>query len=179
MPPPLAAPSAPPAVQAYAFACIQAAGLAGWAFGWDRAIRRLGCCRYRVRTITLSRHFVARFCEESPQLICRTVLHEIAHALAYTHHQETGHGPHWRNYCTCLGIAGEKARCNCPDFAPQNRKAPTYRYALCHCETGEVFHRYQRRPRLSARKLKQTYIIGRKAETLGMLRVVALAPDAT
>lgn len=178
LPPPLSAPATPDAVQDYALACMQATGLSAWQFGWDRAIRRLGCCRYRLRRITLSRHFVARFCVEHPQLICRTVLHEIAHALAFIHHKETGHGRFWKHYCALLGIPDEKSRCKCADFAPQNRPAPTYRYALCHCETGEVFHRYQRRPRRSARKLRQTYILGRKAETLGKLCIVPVSSES-
>ena len=46
--------------------------------------------------------------------------------------------------------------------------------ALCHAETGEVFYRYQRRPRFTSRKLSQTYIVVRKDETLGMLTIVKL-----
>ena len=174
LPPWLTAPCTPESVQDYAVACMQALLPEDWLFGWDRAVRRLGCCRYRTHSITLSRHFVARFCEEDPQLICRTVLHEIAHALAYIHHKETGHRRYWKHYCALLGIAGEKARCQCADFAPPARRTPVYRYALCHRDTGEVFYRYQRRPRLNARKLKQTYIIGRKAETMGHLCIVEL-----
>lgn len=170
----LTAPCSPESVQDYAVACMQTLGLRDWRFGWDRAIRRLGCCHYRTRTITLSRHFVARFCEEAPQLICRTVLHEIAHALAYIHHKETGHGRRWKHYCALLGIADEKSRCKCPDFAPANRTTPVYRFALCHRDTGEVFHRYQRSPRFTPQKLAAIYIVGRKTETFGKLCIKAL-----
>ena len=164
-------------MQGYAEACLRVLGLGDWAFGWDRAVRRLGCCHYRTRTITLSRHFVARFCAEAPQLIRRTLLHEIAHALAYIHHKETGHGRRWQHYCSLLGIAGEKSRCKCADFAPESRKSPTYRYALCHRDTGEIFHRYQRRPRFTPEKLAATYIVGRKKETFGKLCIKVLRPE--
>ncbi|MBR7108638.1 MAG: SprT-like domain-containing protein [Akkermansia sp.] len=164
----------PDSVQVFARTCMDSAGLTDWCFGWDRAVRRLGCCHYAKRRITLSRHFVARFLHENPLLICHTLLHEIAHALAYIHCKETGHGRFWKQFCTQLGIPNEKARCKCPDFAPQHRPAPTYRYALCHAETGEVFYRYQRRPRFTSRKLSQTYIVGRKDETLGKLTIVRL-----
>lgn len=153
---------------------MEAAGLTNWRFGWDRAVRRLGCCHYAKRRITLSRHFVARFLQEAPQLICHTLLHEIAHALAYIHCKETGHGRFWKQYCAQLGIPNEKARCKCPDFAPQHRPTPTYRYALCHAETGEVFRYYTRRPRLTPAKLAHTYIVGRKQETYGRLCILPL-----
>lgn len=156
-------------VAAYATACLGAVGLHDWSFGWDRAIRRLGCCRYQRRLITLSRHFVAHFIQSQPDLIRRTLLHEIAHALAYLYHRETGHGRFWKLYCNLLGISGETSRCRCADFAPQNRPAPTYRFMMCHRETGEVFRKYQRLPRLSEQKLRHTYIVGRKTDTLGQL----------
>lgn len=152
-------------VETQAHACLAAVGLADWSFGWDRAARRLGCCKFQRRLITLSQYFVAHFLKENPQQIRRTLLHEIAHALAYVYHKETGHGKFWKHYCTLLGIAGETARCRCADFAP------SHRYVLCHKITGEIFRRYQRAPRLTPKKLATSYIIGRKKETLGQLCV--------
>lgn len=171
LPPPPALPWSADTVEIYAKECLIAVGLTDWRFGWDRAIRRLGCCRYQRKLITLSQHFVAHFLQENPQQIIRTLLHEIAHALAYVHHKETGHGSIWKHYCTLLGIAGETARCRCSDFAPQDRPSPTYRYVLCHKVTGEIFRRYQRPPRRTPQQLAATYIIGRKKETLGQLCV--------
>ena len=172
--PSLLQPLSPESVQQYAEACIAQLGLNGWTFGWDRAVRRLGCCHYRDKRITLSRHFVARFLLDDPQLIRRTVLHELAHALAFSKVRETGPGRYWRYFCTYLGIGGEKSRCNCADFAPQSRSSRPFRYALCHCETGEVFYRYKSRPRLTPARLKHAYITGRKKETIGRLCIVQL-----
>ena len=156
----------------YALECLAVVGLVDWVFDWDRAIRRLGCCHYGKRCITLSTHFFNHFRISDPELVRRTLLHEIAHALAFSTHREHGHGRVWKNYCAILGIPDEKSRCKCDDFSPAPTASRPYRYALCHVDTGEVFHRYKSRPRLSPTRLSQAYITGRKKETLGKLVVV-------
>lgn len=163
------------AIEKYAALCFAAIGLHDWRFGWDRAVRRLGCCHYRKRCITLSLHFVTYYAERNGELIRRTLLHELAHALAFVHAHENGHGATWRYFCSLLGIPGEKAACKCDDFAPHDFAQRPFRYALCHCETGEVFYRYRSRPRMSSRRLSQAYIRGRKQETLGKLTIIALS----
>jgi hypothetical protein len=157
-------------VAAWASACLVALLPPGWSFGWDRAVRRLGCCQFARRRITLSRYFVAAYLVKDAELVRRTVLHELAHALTMEHHRTTGHGRLWQYYCGLLGIAGERASCRCDDFAPSGRKRPI-RYVLCHRETGEVFRRYRARPCMSTRRLAQCYIRGRREETFGMLIV--------
>ena len=161
-------------VAQYARACMQSCGLAEWAFAWDRAIRRLGCCKMSRRLITLSRHFVAAYIEREPELIRRTILHELAHALAWVNGKERGHGAAWRAWCAALGIPGERASCKCDDFSPSGRRVVQPKYALCHCETGEVYRYYTRQPRMSARKLRLCYIPGKKFETLGKLCLILL-----
>lgn len=81
-------------IEAYARLKLDEYGLHDWQFGWDRARRRLGVCRLQEKSITLSIHFV-RANLEAPHEIQDTVLHEIAHALAW--------GPPWGN--------GPMARC--------------------------------------------------------------------
>lgn len=164
-------PATAESVAAYGAACLVAVGLVGWGFGWDCTVRRLGCCRYQVKRISLSEHFFRKFCVQEPALVRRTILHELAHALAYTQFGELRHGSCWRMFCAALGIGGEKASCRCEDFSPNARP---YRYALCHSQTGAVYHRYKTRPRLSAERLLQTYIRGRKEETLGYLCIKPL-----
>lgn len=164
-------------VAAYAEACLAFLHLEDWSFGWDRAIRRLGCCRCRERRITLSRHFVAAYLSKDGEQIRRTLLHEIAHALAWTHHRSHGHSAIWKRYCAALGIPNERATTRCEDFAPTNRKQRTPRFELCHKETGEVFRTYTRKPRTSARRLRHCYIPGRKSETLGQLIIRELPPQ--
>lgn len=165
-------------VAEYARASMQACGLEGWSFAWDGAVRRLGCCKMTSRVISLSRHFVAAYLEREPEQIRRTTLHELAHALAWLHHRERGHGAAWRLWCAALGIAGEKAACKCEDFTPPERKQKPARFALCHSETGEVYRYYTRQPRLSLRKLKYCYIPGKKEETLGKLCLISLPEGA-
>lgn len=162
----------------YAQACMSACGLDDWQFRWDRAVSRLGCCKMARREISLSRYFVAAYLERDQNLIRRTILHELAHALAWVRYRERGHGAAWRLWCAALGIADEKSACKCESFAPpEHRRAPA-KFALCHCETGEVYRYYSRQPRMSARKLKFCYIPGKKSTTLGKLCVVSLQNEA-
>lgn len=165
----------PADVAAWAELCLAALGLTGWSFGWDRAVRRLGCCSYGKRRITLSRHYVAAYLEKDATMVRRTVLHELAHALAMVKHRERGHGRVWRYYCNLLGIEGEKASCKCDDFAPPSHKQRSVCYELCHRDTGEVFRQYRGKPRLTAGRLAHMYIVGQREETLGklMLRQVS------
>ncbi len=152
----------------WATGCIEALGLVGWSYTTDRATRRLGCCRPGQKRISLSRHFVAYYLGRDAELVRRTVLHELAHALAWERHRSRGHGRVWRRYCAELGIPGERATTQCEDFSPA-RSPRMPRYALVHDETGEVFRTYVSRPRRSAEQLRRCYIPGRKEETLGHL----------
>ncbi len=161
-------------VAAWVERCLVAVGLFGWCFGWDRAVKRLGCCHYTKRRITLSRYYVGAYLAKDAEMVRRTILHELAHALAMVHHRAAGHGRVWKHFCGLLGLEGEKASCRCDDFAPAGYRPRRTRYVLCHRETGEVFHRYVSRPRLSVARLARTYIRGRKDETLGKLVILSV-----
>ena len=167
----------PEAVRQYAELCLLWAGIKhlGWSFDFDRGKRRLGCCNFRYLRISLSLYFVEHYKERNPELILRTIYHELAHALAYVYHRATGHGACWRFYCAQLGIPNERASCSCPDFAPEAERP--FRYAICHTETGEVFRSYKNRPRISAERLAQAYIRGRAEETRGKLCLVELREE--
>lgn len=160
--PPLNSPAFP---AEWAAGCFAALGLSGWSFSTDRATRRLGCCRPNRKLITLSRYFLEHFLPRNPELIRRTLLHELAHALAWERRRSRGHGKIWQHYCAALGIPGERATTCCESFAP----ARPPRYALVHEVTGEVFRTYVSRPRRTAGQLRRCYIPGRKADTLGYL----------
>lgn len=157
-------------VEAYASECMAAVGLQSWHFAWDRALRRLGCCDWLKRRISLSRYFVEYYLSRDIEMIRRTVLHELAHALAMTRHRQTGHRGWWVHYCEQLGIPGEKSSCKCDDFAPASKRRASG-YVLCHCDTGEVFRRYRSKPRRTDAELARIYIRGRKEDTLGKLVV--------
>lgn len=161
------------AVAAHACACLAAVGLANWHFAWDRAVKRMGCCRPARHTISLSRYFVQTYLPLDPQEIHNTLLHEIAHALAWQHHRAHGHGAVWRQYCTLLGLADIRASKPLQDFTPPHlQRRP--RYALCHDQSGEIFCYYKNKPQRRPHQWRHCYIPGRKDETLGHLCLRAL-----
>ncbi len=167
--------SHPREVEAYARTCLEQLGLAGWGFHWDRATRRMGCCWPGRQRISLSRYYAAACLPAHPERLLRTLLHELAHALAWVHQRQSGHGAAWKHWCAELGIAGERATTRVEDFTPPHLRRAA-RYVLCHDETGEIFRHYRSKPRRSARKLRQCYIPGRREETLGHL-VVRQLPE--
>lgn len=162
-------------IVSYAVRCYELLGLADWSFGFDRAARRLGRCCTGEKRITLSRYFVAVYLEIDPAEIHRTLLHEMAHALEWVHLRSSGHGKVWQQCCAELGIPDERATVPCADFSPRPYRPRAVKYVLCHAETGEVFCRYTRKPKRTARELKHYYIPGRKEETLGHLVVRKLS----
>lgn len=74
----------------------------GWTFGFDRAVRRAGVCRYDERRITISRHLAERAEEDE---VRQVLLHEVAHALAG---HRAGHGPRWRARAAAIGYTGSR-----------------------------------------------------------------------
>lgn len=164
--------ASPADVAAYADACLQQLHLEGWHFGWDKTTRRLGCCKMQLRRISLSQYYAEAYASKDPEQLWRTLLHELAHALAWQYHGARGHGPVWRRYCAALGIPGERACARGIEFEAPRREP---RFNLCHCETGEVYRTYTRRPRHSTASLSRCYIPGRRQETLGKLVIKPIA----
>lgn len=150
-------------IERYASACLRDHGLTGWTFAWDHAKRRLGSCRYQDKRITLSRHFVAHNRHRHDQ-IRDTILHEAAHALAWTHHGEKGHGPHWRAWCRELGAVPRASA------LPESVEATPCNYVLRLKDTGEIVGRYYRKPRF-ARQIKRVMLRGRP-DTMGRLELL-------
>lgn len=109
----------------------------GWRFQFDRAKARFGSCRYRKKTITLSRSLV----EMNSQEECEdTVLHEIAHALAGV---DAGHGKKWEEMCRLVGARPVR----CYDGRSIHRPQPAY-WAVCpHCSMKLPFYRMPRAER--------------------------------
>lgn len=76
---------------------------AGWIFGFDRSRRRFGVCIPEKKRIQLSR-VLTLLNETAP--VRETILHEIAHALAYLRYQKsTGHDRRWREIAITLGAS--------------------------------------------------------------------------
>lgn len=107
------------AVERTAAARMLQHGLSGWGFGFGRGKRTLGTTRVRpgatTGTIRLSRHLVRAGSEDRVQ---ETLLHEIAHAVAFVRHGRAAlnHGPLWRRVARELGIPPE-ATCKGPPVA--------------------------------------------------------------
>lgn len=82
----------------------------GWRFGWDNARRRAGCCRYRQKLVSLSRHYVALNVVERPDDVVDTILHEIAHALTFNRHGGAvdAHGAEWKAEAARIGARPER-----------------------------------------------------------------------
>lgn len=89
-------------------------GLSGWAFGFGRGRRTIGSTRVApgaaAGTVRVSRHLVTHGHEEQLE---DTLLHEIAHALAFTRHGRAAmnHGPLWRAVAREVG-ATPRATCS-------------------------------------------------------------------
>ena len=92
-------------------------GLAGWTFAFDHARRRFGSCRFREKTITLSRHLTFLNNEEQ---VRDTILHEIAHALC----PRDGHGQAWKAMCVRIGAKPERCYQAGEVVTPPRRPAP-------------------------------------------------------
>lgn len=79
----------------------------------------------------------------------RTLLHELAHLLAYARagrRRILPHGPEWQLACADLGIAGEKVTHSLP--LASTRQAKKWSYGCSHC--GEVFLRVRRMQKVAA-----------------------------
>jgi predicted SprT family Zn-dependent metalloprotease len=105
-------------------------GLHDWSFAFNRSKTNMGLCRYGACTIELSLHFVER---NAAEVICDTLLHEIAHALAG---QAAGHGTLWR--AICLRIGARPARLSFDCDMPEGRWQAT----CGGC--GRLHHRHRR-----------------------------------
>ena len=75
----------------------------GWTFRFDKAPSRFGLCSYRIKEISLSEQLTK--INHQPEVF-NTILHEIAHALHFERHGETGHGWRWVEIAQSIGCDG-------------------------------------------------------------------------
>lgn len=94
----------------------------------------------RAMLNTLKIEMNPRLLEISHEEVYRTVLHELAHLVAWKRDGERGHGTAWRAACTELGIPGEKSTHSLP--LPVRKQRKQWRYKCTHC--GEAFDRVRR-----------------------------------
>lgn len=139
-----------------------------WKFSFAPYITAtLGKC-WKSHRIELSYNFARGCFSTDRERVIDTILHEFAHALAWTSsgYREEGwnHGRIWKKWCRHLGI---------PDETPRTllRETPStmFKYMLVHKDTREVFGRFRFRPRLD---FSNAHVCGREGETRGKLVVV-------
>ena len=129
----------------------------GWSGKMDDAKKRFGLCQMNSKEISLSSPLAKLNSEDE---VRDTILHEIAHALAWElYHENCGHDERWQAICRRIGARPERTY---DDEVVQ----PDLPWVLYHTETGEVFASYERKP---SRDPAQMWWRGRKEETLGKL----------
>jgi len=109
-------------------------GLDDWRVQFDTAKKRAGVCRFHDRVIGLSAPMTRLHSED---VVRRTVLHEVAHALAGP---GTGHGPRWQAQARRLGIPPDRCL---PEDAP---RVPGAWVGVC--SRGHVVERHRRPERV-------------------------------
>lgn len=103
----------------------------GWTFEFDNARRRFGVCRYRPKSIGLSKHLVSLNDEAR---VRNTILHEIAHALVGPGH---GHNHVWRRKAIEIGCDGQ--RC----YSSHKVETPESRYIATCSNCGHIHKRHK------------------------------------
>lgn len=103
----------------------------GWKFEFDNAKRRFGCCKYRSKTITLSKHLVLL---NDIDAVLECILHEVAHALAG---YGAGHGSKWKAIAKDIGCTAQ--RCYNPTIV--NTPEPKYISTCFGCRHTRKRHR--------------------------------------
>jgi predicted SprT family Zn-dependent metalloprotease len=108
----------------------------GWIFRFDNAKRRFGCCKYRSRTITLSKHLTEL---NDEYRVKNTILHEIAHALTPGHH----HDWVWKAKAIEIGCDGN--RC----YSGKVVSTPESKY-IAVCKGCNHTHKKHRKPKVTS-----------------------------
>lgn len=134
-------------------------GLEEWTIQLDkRASTRAGVCRYRSKTLGLSKWFI----EQAPVAEIRNViLHEIAHALVGP---GKGHGPIWKAKAREIGCTGDR----CHTVENKARKPRPHWAASCSCGG----------PHVRSNKPRGTWRCRYTGQILNFQRMVPLFQDA-
>lgn len=107
-----------------------------WHFELDNSKRRFGVCRYRTKTISLSRNLIAL---NEVEKVKDVILHEIAHVLAG---HKAGHGAEWVRIARSIGCDG--LRC----YGDETVKVKGNYIAIC--KNGHEHHKFKKPTRGSS-----------------------------
>lgn len=137
------------------------------------AYRTYGQCRYRDRTLAINQTLCRVGKEEE---VLDTMLHEIAHALAYHRHGECcRHDYRWKRICREIGASPTRLANGKTDITEHvvARSRKKLLYAIMNVETGVIYAKKARIPKgFQLNKInRDRYMIGKKHETLGKLIV--------
>ena len=111
--------------------------LKDWKIKLDNAKKRLGCCDYNTKTISISSHFLrGPTCEE--RKMRNTVLHELAHAIVGPKHN---HDNVWKTMAVKIGCDGKTTSC---------MDLPDAKYTL-ECPNKCFVQPYYRKPKIDGK----------------------------
>ena len=126
---------------------------AGFRFKFENCKATLGRCHYTTKVIALSSWYVK---ENNEAEIEDTILHEIAHALAWINDRFTGHGKIWKDWARRIG-ANPKA-CSKSNLArPKNH----YKYEQTCCGVTYKRHRLRKDTRYYCPKCKKNLFLSK------------------
>lgn len=111
--------------------------LTNWSFKFNSRKRSAGLCSPSKKTIYVSKYLVDVECGLT-DTAKNTVLHEIAHALDFEIRGTSDHGPQWKKLCKIVGAN--------PSRTVNVTINADYKYAIINKETGEVVHKFYRKP---------------------------------
>ena len=130
----------------------------GWRFNWHNKKVALGTCSYNKKKIYLSKWYVEL---NDKAEVMDTILHEIAHALAYHRHGNAGrgHGKIWKSICREIGAKPQRCSKN-----KLNKPNDHYKYVDTCCGTTYKRHRLRKHARYSCPKCGVSLYKGDKAK---------------
>jgi predicted SprT family Zn-dependent metalloprotease len=117
-------------------------GLGNWLFRFNSRCRHAGVCFFPTSGHQGRIELSAHFCDlNTLEEVRSTILHEIAHALAFLETGHKGHGQPWKAACGRVGA--DPTRC----YTRDKVKMPIgkWRASCPHCKTTHHFHRKPKR----------------------------------
>ena len=117
---------------------LQKWGLADWNFEFNRRKNALGLCNFKSKTVYVSQYFTSDL-----DKVRDTVLHEVAHALAFVRYGHKRHG--WQWVICCRQVGANPVPCHDITDMEHTRPEESWRTVCCNCGkvTGKSYRRRQ------------------------------------